>query len=329
MTRACAGALSLTRVFVPALRVAPARPTGARLELAGQALGTAWSVRGYTAGTDGAALRRAVARELECVEREMSQWRGDSVLSRFNHAAAGSVHTLPAGFGAVMACALAVAAETRGAFDPALGALTELWGFGAAPTPAVAPDDRAVEAARRGSGWRRLHFDAGTRRLTQPGGAWLDLSGIAKGHAVDRVADLLRALGLGSFLVEIGGELRGEGIKADGQPWWVEIEAPPAARYRPARVALHGLAIATSGDLLRAHTLDPASGRPLQDGPAAVTVLHPVCMWADAYATALMVLGVEAGIALADRLGLCASFALRTPAGTVERCSAAFQRQLA
>jgi thiamine biosynthesis lipoprotein len=168
----------------------------------------------------------------------------------------------------------------------------------------------------------------------QPGGARLDLSAIAKGYAVDSVAQRLASEGLVSYLVEIGGELRGRGVKPDGQPWWVSVEPPPGCPLQVTS-ALSGWAIATSGDYRRffehggrryAHTLDPRTGRPLDDPPASVSVLHAECMAADAWSTALMVLGAGRGLALCEREGLSAVFLLRDPWRAV--VSRGFRRML-
>ena len=164
-------------------------------------------------------------------------------------------------------------------------------------------------------GWSRLQFDA-EGCLLQPGGITLSLSAIAKGYAVDAVAGYLDSIGARHHLVEIGGELRGTGVRSALQPWWVGVELPaPDCTLRPTRVALHGLSIATSGDYRRfltrrderlPHTIDPRTRRPVSHQVASVTVLHPSCMWADAWATALMVLGAEDGMRLAEAENLAA-----------------------
>jgi FAD:protein FMN transferase len=201
-----------------------------------------------------------------------------------------------------------------------------------------APEDEAVTAALSAAGWRRLKFDSATRRLTQPGGLRLDLAGIAKGFAVDRFVQLLRDTGATAALVEIGGEVRGFGVKPDAQPWWVEIERPPHCATAPMVAALYNLAVATSGDYRRfawragrriSHTIDPRSGLPLHTSIAAVSVLHADCMHADAYATALMTMGVEAGLAFANAHNIAAIFTLGGASGAEERLSDAFARGLA
>lgn len=266
-------------------------------------MGTRWSARLVLADAGDATAHAArVQTALDEVVAQMSQWEQDSALSRFNRLPAGTWFELPPEFAEVIAEALDIAALSGGAFDPTLGALADLWGFGAEPV-ATRPSPSDLAAARDAAGWKRLEFDPDARRLRQPGGLRLDLSGIAKGFGVDRAAAALAEAGLGSFLVEVGGELVGHGVRPDGQPWWVALEDPQGARLAPFRVALFGIAAATSGDYRRfhdvagqrlPHSLDPRSGGPSTGGTAAVTVLATTAMRADALATALAVLGDEA-----------------------------------
>jgi thiamine biosynthesis lipoprotein len=167
----------------------------------------------------------------------------------------------------------------------------------------------------------------------QTGGIKLDFSGIAKGHAVDRVSEALTRLGATSHLVEIGGELKGRGVKPDAQPWWVEIERVEGSTAPRTVAALYDLAMATSGDYRRAfehngrlypHTLDGSTGRPVSNALASVTVLHASAMKADAYATALTVMGPFEGPDYAEAVGLAAHFVERTERGLVERMTPAF-----
>jgi len=292
--------------------------------LSGTALGTVWCVR-FAAheGIDHSSIRAAIEHRLARIVVEMSQWEPASLLSTFNRAAAGTWFTVPPDFATVMAAALSVAEQSGGAFDPTHGRAAALLGYGAETVarPAWAAElDEVLSAA----GWQRLAFDRTTRRLRQPGGLWLDFSGIAKGYAVDALADLLAEQGIADALVEIGGELAGRGLKPDGQPWWVDLEAPPGAALAPLRVGLHEQAVATSGDYVRgAHTIDPRTGRPLDARVASVSVIHDSAMLADAWATALTVLGVEVGMDLAARHGVAARFVEREGAGFIEAFSPA------
>jgi thiamine biosynthesis lipoprotein len=310
----------------PAITVAFAPPRLVR-EFGGATMGTSWTVTAVTdAAFEPGPLRQAVERRLEQLVAQLSHWDSDSALSRFNRAAGGQWVPLPDDLCRVLGCALALARETGGAFDPAAGALVATWGFGprAAPRGAL-PSPAQIERARQRSGWTRIEFDAQRARARQPGGIELDLSGIAKGYAVDQVAAVLRRFGIPDCLVEIGGELLGVGRRADGRPWQVAIATPASLRApRPPIVALSGQAIATSGDQWHAwtidgrryaHTIDPRTGRPVDDALACVTVLHDECMRADALATALLVLGPEAGLAFARQRKLRAAFALREQDG--------------
>jgi thiamine biosynthesis lipoprotein len=328
----------MTRVLVPQLAEPPARPIGgAVLALAGETMGTTWSVRLVAPPTANAATLTAMAqRELDAVVAQMSPWEPLSDLSRYNRAAAGSWTPLPPAFAQVLRCALEIADATDGAFDPTLGGLIDLWGFGPRPFSGAPPEARDILAAREAIGWRRLILDGDN--LFQPGGLRLDLNGVAKGFAVDQVAAALDRAGARSYLVEVGGELRGTGAKPDGSPWWVELERPPTANDGPRTlVALHGLSVATSGDYRRffehdgrryAHTLDPTTAAPVANSTVSVTVLDATCMRADAWATALTVMAPDAALAFAAAHGLAALIVSDGPRGLEERLSPALAAML-
>ncbi|HAT29559.1 MAG TPA: thiamine biosynthesis protein ApbE [Janthinobacterium sp.] len=332
----------MRRVLLPhhfSQHPAPAR--GTVRDFRGLSMGTSWSVR-LVAPADAAPdahLQEGMQQQLDIVVAQMSHWYADSSLSRFNRGAAGTWHTLPAEFFEVLAFALEVARASGGAYDPGIGALINRWGFGPGGGYALAdfaPPTPAEVAALLAQGRGRIELDTLAHRARQPGATLLDLSAVAKGHGVDRVARYLEGQGVRHYLVEVGGELRGAGSKPDGQPWWVALEQ---AETGPGDLvlALHGLAVATSGDYRRffqrgarrySHTLDPRSGAPIDNALASVTVVHAECMAADAWSTALTVLGAEAGLALADRLGLAARFLERDGAGLRERLSLSMRRML-
>ncbi|KQU56092.1 thiamine biosynthesis protein ApbE [Sphingomonas sp. Leaf339] len=270
-------------------------------------MGTTWRVQfAAPRHCDPDVVRLAIVRRLASLIAEMSHWTPDSLLSRFNRSPAGTWTTLPPDFARVMHQGLAIAETTGGAFDPAIGRLVDCWGFGPVAS-AGRPDAATIEAARERSGWQRLTFDPVGRHLHQPGEVSLDLSGIAKGHAVDVVADLLQTLGILNALVEIGGELVGRGIRPDGDPWWVDLEAPPGLSVQPLRIALHGMAVATSGDYRRgAHTIDPRTGRPITSGVVSASVIHATALAADAWATALTVAGPVDGLTMAHHADIAA-----------------------
>jgi thiamine biosynthesis lipoprotein len=245
---------------------------------------------------------------------------------------------LPDEFATVLACALRVAEASGGAYDPTAGELVRRWGFGATNRYSAPgfelPDAAAIAAALRHCGWQRLEVDAATLRMYQPGGLELDLSAVAKGYGVDAVSCYLSAQGVRHHLVDVGGELRGAGVKPDGQPWWVALQLPAAAFALPvSRIALHGLSVATSGDYLQCyehagtrycHCIDPRTGLPVRNGVTSVTVLHQECMVADAWSTAFMVLGTDAGLALAEARQLAVHFVVREAGNCIEHYSSAF-----
>lgn len=306
------------RVAVPLrLTRAAARPaTGVVCTLGGATMGTTWSVKAVMAASERDLVQQDIAAVLDRVIAQMSTWLPSSDICRFNAARAGETIALPDEFHAVLSCALRIARDSDGTYDPAIGRLVELWGFGPAPRRATPPAPDAIKAAHDAGGWRRLTL-AADGALNQPGGLQLDLSSIAKGFAVDLVATRLRERGLAHFLVEIGGELLGAGVKPDGTPWFVGVEHaadPKAASRAPLVIALHGLAVATSGverafthdGRCYSHTIDPRNGWPVASGLACATVLHTSCMEADAYATALMVMGAEHAQAFAAAHDLAA-----------------------
>ena len=328
----------MNRVLTPELSTPPLPPRNvAPLELSGATMGTSWTLRAFApAGFNARRLHDEICGMLDAIVREMSPWEVDSDLSRFNTLDAGDSINLSTHFSAVIDCALRIAEETNGAFDPTLGALVDLWGFGAKPPAREAPNDDDINSALACSGWRKLKRDGA--KLVQTGGLRLDLNGIAKGHAVDEAARIVSAAGVASFLIEIGGELKSVGVKPDGQPWWIDLERPPGDASTPLLLALYNQAVASSGDYRRsaeingesiAHTIDPKTGRPLGNGIASVSVLHSSCMAADAYATAIQVLGAERGIAFADQAGLAAMLTERGADGFREHLSAAAAAMLA
>jgi len=302
-------------------------------------MGTRWSAR-IVAPEEGLSrdAPRAIERTLDGVIAEMSHWDPASDISRINRDPPGGWQAIPPAFSHVLGAALDVAARSDGAFDPAMGRLADLWGFGPSGPRDAPPDASEVEEALRLSGGDAVEHDPALLRLRRDRGVWLDFSGIAKGYAVDAVAAALRTLGIADFLVEIGGELVGEGVKPDGTPWWVDIEQPPGAALAPLRFALHGIAVATSGDYARGydhggtrvhHSIDPRTGRPIAHGTASVTVAHARAMSADAWATAITVLGPEKGMALAEKEGLAVQMIVARDGGFLEHISPMLQAMLA
>lgn len=327
-------------VLVP-LAIAPAPPPAAGVrQLQGATMGTTWMVKVAANSPAMPELQAGIELILDTVVRQMSAWLADSDVSRFNRAPTGSWHSLPEEFYQVLDFGLRIAAESNGAFDITAGALVNLWGFGPARGGAEErrpPSSAEIEQARACSGWRRLVIDRRDRRVQQTG-VQLDFSAIAKGFAVDQIARYLAHHGFEHCLVEVGGELRGAGLKPDGQPWWVALENPDGSMETSGTIiALHELAIATSGDYRRyferdglryCHSIDPRLGLPIRNGLASVSVIHRDCMAADALSTALTVMGVEQGMAFAKQCDLAARFLVRDAHGLAEHHSPAFAAML-
>ena len=301
-------------------------------------MGTNWSLR-FVAHPRFVAddLRRRAQAALDNLVAQMSNWQAGTALDRFNRGRPGSWHSVDADFFRVVRAGVEIAEASGGAFDPSVGPLVDLWGFGPAPARLEPPLPEEIASARHLVGWRHIGLDRAARRLLQPGGMRLDLSGIAKGYGVDVLADLAVGSGLNHVLAEIGGELVGRGVQPDGQPWWVDVEHPPGAALPVMRVALHEMAVATSGDYRRffdhhdrryAHSIDPRTGLCIDNGVASVTVLHQSCMVADALATALQILGPDEGMALAEKHGHAALFILRHDGGYEELLSPALATML-
>jgi|TARA_R100000501_G_scaffold1440_2_gene4378 thiamine biosynthesis lipoprotein len=290
-------------------------------------MGTGWRIRAVVPhAADAERLRAPVEAVFSAVISEMSQWDPMSELSRFNRAPGGTWHAISPGFLAVIDCALLIAGASDGAFDPAMGQATDYWGFGAASAPSGVPMRAPVVPAH---GWRDIRLDRGKTRLWQPGGVHLDLSGIAKGYAVDDALATLGQLGIDSALVEIGGELAASGVKPDGMPWWVDLDPIPGLATRPTRLGLCSWSVATSGDWQRrrdsgadswSHTLSPAYRAPLRGGSRSATVLHRACMQADALATVMMVMPPDRALDFANRHDL--PVRIVTAAGEVRESAA-------
>lgn len=290
----------------------------------GDTMGTRYSARFHApAQADAQAIARALAAAVTAVDRQMSNWLPDSDLSRLNRAAPGVWTPLPANLATVLQRAIEIGRETGNAFHIGVGDLVDDWGFGPRRTRSLAhlPAQPRAQAPIESL----LEVDVSGCRARKHGPLALDLCGIAKGFGVDELGRVLDARGLDSWLVGIDGELRARGTKPDGSPWAIALESPdPERRAAMGVIELQDAAIATSGDYRHAaevdghrisHTMDPRTGAPLRNALASVTVVTARCMDADAYATALMVLGEEAGPAMARGLGLDALFVVREGAG--------------
>ncbi len=282
-------------------------------------------------------LAALIAQRLEQINGEMSTYREDSSLSRFNRSTSTDWQAVPAALSDLVARANAISAQTEGAYDITVGPLVELWGFGASGRRDTPPPAAQIAARLAAVGFDKLEVRTQPPALRKRiPGLQVDLSSIAKGWAVDEIAALLDAHDIRGYLVEIGGDLVVRGDKGGGRPWRVAIERPLADRRAVQRiVALRDVAVATSGDYRNffasggqhyTHTIDPRTGHSVQHTLAAVTVFAGRAADADAWATALLALGDRDGPATAERAGIRALFVVRDAGGLREIRSSALQR---
>jgi thiamine biosynthesis lipoprotein len=296
-------------------------PALRRYSLNGETMGSRYTAVFYSPGQpDLAAIGASLFAAVDRVDQQMSSWKAGSDLCRLNAAPENTWLPVPEALAQVLAAGLQLGRQSGGAFDMAVGQLVEDWGFGPSqrtPSPQI--------AAQHGKAYHPaaevLDVDPAGLRVRKRAPLTLDLSGIAKGFGVDQLAHCLDGWSIASYLVGIDGEMRARSARPDGKAWTVAIEKPtPGIREVAGVMELHDAAIATSGDYRRwveidgtryAHTMHPALREPVSNRLAAVTVLAPNCMLADAWATAFMVLGEADGVALARKRGMDVLFVLR------------------
>jgi thiamine biosynthesis lipoprotein len=325
----------LAGLFVAALFVVlvlrlPEAPRAHEWTVTGPAFGTTFTVK-VIAEDDEAEVRSRIAakirEEVEAVDLAMSTYRSDSEIVAFNSHGVEDFRASAAML-EVVAEAQRVARLSGGAFDITVGPLVDAWGFGPAGLMEV-PNQQTLLELLSITGYEQIELDsdAGLLRKRRPESR-IDLSAIAKGYSVDRVAAAFIRAGLERFMIEIGGEVTARGRNAAGGVWRIGIERPDAdGRAVHVAVPLENLSLATSGDYRNfierdgqrlSHTIDPRTGRPITHNLASVSVIHASCMTADALATALEVLGPDEGFTLAEELDLPALFLVRAAEGHFE-----------
>lgn len=313
--------------------VLPGR-TPAITPLRGQSMGTYYSVKFPADAAPAGPLHDDIRAVLARIDALMSTYKEDSELALFNAATSDEWMAMSADTREVVTEAVRVGDLTGGAFDITVGPLVNLWGFGAAPRTLAMPRDKALADAARAVDYQLLS-SLGPSLRKGSSAVQIDLSGIAKGYAVDRVAALLDQHGIEDYLVDIGGELRTRGHKPDGRRWQVGIECPdPDSRSVFRAVELGDRAIATSGDYRNffvhegrrySHTIDPRTGRPVTHQLSSVSVIADTAMTADGLSTAIMVLGPHEGYEFARSHGLAAALIVHRDDGFDERWTPAFE----
>jgi len=280
-------------------------------------------------------LRARINERLDSVENLASTYRSDSQLARLNADLSTEWVLVSAELCEMLEAAMSVTLASDGAFDITVGPLVNLWGFGPKFVDQAIPTDDEIAAAMRHVGADKLRIDCQRPALRKSTpNVYIDLSGWAKGFAVDEIAEMLDASLVENYLVEIGGELRMRGLNAANETYTIAVEKPTknaSMTYVVLRVT--DAAIATSGDYRNffesngtrySHAINPRTGWPVQHALVGVTVIGESTAYADAMATALLVLGPDDGLALAEKLGLAALFLVQAGDETVERPSTEF-----
>ncbi len=271
------------------------------------------------------------------VDQQMSTYRDDSLIEQFNQAPAGTCQVMPEPVLELIEAGRLLNQQSQGAFDLTLEPLLNLWGFGPKGRAEKVPTAEQLAAARSRTGMQHLRRDG--QKLCKEVDLQVDFNSIAAGYTVDRIAQRLTELGVNSYLVEVTGELKAAGLKPDGQPWRIGLEAPQEGERVAQRIlALDGYGISTSGDYRNyfeengrrySHTLDPLTAAPITHTLAAVTVADKSTLRADGLSTLLMVMGPERGLAFAERMGIAAFFVTREGDTFVTQGTQAFEQLFA
>ncbi|TPE51295.1 FAD:protein FMN transferase [Maribrevibacterium harenarium] len=308
------------------------------LSFSGPTMGTTYTVKFVSTKQHNSTslLKQDVDEVLVHINRLMSTYDPNSELSRFNQLPSGGSMELSPELGEVIDQALLISEMSGGEYDVTVGPLVNLWGFGPGKKSDQVPTDEEIAAAKAQVGYHRLVLEQG--KLTKKASIYVDLSSIAKGYGVDKVAESLERAGIDSYLVEVGGELRSKGHKPNGEAWLVGIESPAGGHNIAQRVISPGDAgIATSGDYRNyfekngvrySHTINPTTGRPITHRLVSVTIIANNAMLADGLATALTVLGPEKGLELANENGIAAYMLVKEDLGFKEIYSEAFRPYL-
>ncbi|MBL1142679.1 MAG: FAD:protein FMN transferase [Proteobacteria bacterium] len=309
--------------------------------ISGMTMGTTYSIKLMLGKniSDKDRIHADIESILTDVNQSMSTYIPDSELSLLNQSGSNDWQLISDDLYGVMLHANHVSITTNGAFDVTVGPLVNIWGFGPDPYTQEIPQESLLHETKQHTGYKKIELDLLANRILKSDPAiYIDLSGIAKGFAVDKIALYLDKNNIQNYLVEIGGELIGKGVNANQQAWQIGIEQANVFERSVQRIVnLNNMAMATSGDYRNyfekdgvrySHTIDPITGKPINHNLASVTVLDKSTMHADAMATAFMVLGTEKTHRLANELGLAVYTLSKTQTGFEERYNDSFKPYL-
>ena len=293
------------------------KPSGPVL-FKGTTMGTSYHIKvipGPTMTFNIEDLSKIIATRLDEINHLMSTYKPDSEISQFNQQQPDQWVTISAETAYVIDAGQKVSQLSHGAFDMTIGNLVNLWGFGPTINLDSIPDKSKIDTLIGSTGYQKLKVKQEPHQLlkTSPE-VYLDLSAIAKGYAVDAIAKVLLENNITNFMVEIGGEIITHGLKEENRPWVIGVQSPASSEDSvQKKLYLTNVAMATSGDYRNyfeqdgqrySHTIDPRTGFPIKHQLASVTVISTSCMQADAYATAIMVLGPDEGMKFANQNNL-------------------------
>lgn len=302
----------------------------------GPTMGSTYSIKylrhpGLPAPAD---VRVEVEKILAEVDRQMSTYRSDSDIERFNDLPANRCQTMPAPVLELVRFGEQLSEQSEGSYDLTVEPLLNLWGFGPQAREEKVPTDQALAEARQRVGYQHLRIEGD--QLCKDAAVEVDFNSIAAGYAVDRIAARLEAMGIHNYLAEATGELKAAGRKLDGSPWHIALEEPRDDQQVAQRIiAVDGFGVSTSGDYRNyfeqggrrySHTFDARSGAPVSHALASVTVIHPSALMADGLSTLLLILGPERGWDYAETHNIGAFFVIRADTGFVTRTNQAFER---
>lgn len=278
-------------------------------------------------------LKSKIDNKLKILDSQFSTYKSDSELSKINNNQTFDWINVSEPLFTVLKAANTISEFSDGAFDITIGPLVNMWGFGPDPSVISEPDPLEITEKLKQIGFRNLVFDDQFRIKKKIPSLYIDLSAIAKGYAVDQIAELLDQENVNHYMVEIGGELQLKGMNINNEPWKIAIEKPEVNQRKIQKVlSITDIAMATSGDYRNyfevdgvrySHTIDPRTGYPITHKLASVTILSETTMEADALATSMMVLGSDEGFQIAEKNNILALFIIKTEAGFVEKPTSA------
>nr|WP_216610122.1 MULTISPECIES: FAD:protein FMN transferase [Vibrio] len=307
-----------------------------QIHLSGPTMGTTYNIKYIESEgiPSPEALQKEVDRLLEEVNDQMSTYRKDSELSRFNQNQTSTPFEVSPQTATVVKEAIRLNGLTLGALDVTVGPLVNLWGFGPEARPEVVPTDEELAARKANTGIQHLTVEGNLLTKDIPN-LYVDLSTIAKGWGVDVVADYIQSQGIQNYMVEVGGEMRLKGVNREGVKWRIAIEKPSADERAVQEIIEPGdMAVATSGDyriyferdgVRYSHIINPQTGKPIRHKVVSVTVLDKSSMTADGLATGLMVLGEEQGMKIANENNIPVFMIVKTEDGFKEMASEAYK----